>query len=107
MQTVAMRRSVYSLNSNSPISDKRIQDLTYQTLRGVPSAFNSQSTRIVVLVKAEHRKFWDMTKETFLADIEDEEAKKSLGGKLEGYKNAYGSVYTPLPLNSTRCRARV
>jgi len=92
MQTVALRRSIYALNSKSPISDKKIQDLAYQTLRTVPSAFNSQTTRLVVLLQSEHQKFWNMTKEVFLADVKDEKAAENLGKKLDGFGKAYGSV---------------
>jgi len=92
MQTVALRRSIYALNATSPISDARILDLTHQTLRGVPSAFNSQTTRLVVLLKAEHVRFWAMARDVFLADVEDAKAKEALGAKMDGYAKAYGSV---------------
>jgi len=92
MQTVALRRSIYALNATSPISDARILDLTHQTLRGVPSAFNSQTTRLVVLLKAEHVRFWAMARDVFLADVQDDKAKEALAAKMDGYAKAYGSV---------------
>lgn len=92
MKAVSDRRSIYAINSTSPISDKRIQDLVYETMRHVPSAFNSQSARAVVLFKDEHRRFWAMAKETSLASIPDEGKKAYMAGRLDGFAKGYGSV---------------
>ncbi len=58
----------------------------------VPSAFNSQSTRAVLLLKQEHEKFWEMTKEVLKASAADEEAAKKTESRMDGFKGAYGTV---------------
>lgn len=55
---VQQRRTIYALNKKSPVPDQRIEDLTRQAIKDVPSSFNSQSARLVVLLKDEHDKFW-------------------------------------------------
>ena len=44
------RRSYYSIGSSSPVSDEELIRVVRQAVKHVPSAFNSQSTRIRVVV---------------------------------------------------------
>ena len=58
------RRSYYSIGSSSPVSDEELIRVVRQAVKHVPSAFNSQSTRIVLLLGDEHQKLWDIVKDT-------------------------------------------
>lgn len=57
------RRTYYSLSAGSPVSDEQIQDIIDFAVTHVPSAFNSQSTRIVLLLGEQHKKVWEITKD--------------------------------------------
>ena len=57
------RRSYYSITDSSPISDKAIREIIDFAIMQVPSAFNSQSTRIVLLLGKQHKRLWEITKE--------------------------------------------
>ena len=50
------RRSYYALDSQSPISDEQIEEIIRFAVAHTPSAFNSQSTRLVLLLGEHHRK---------------------------------------------------
>ena len=63
------RRSYYSIGSSSPVSDEELIRVVRQAVKHVPSAFNSQSTRIVLLLGDEHKKLWDIVKDTLKARI--------------------------------------
>ena len=91
LEAVAKRRSYYPLEKKSPISDARIQEIIKETLLHVPSSFNSQSTRIVLLVKSEHEKFWDIAIEV-LKGIVPADAFAATEQKLTMFKGAYASV---------------
>merc|ERR1711977_155998 len=67
LETVKARRTYYALKKESTISDAKIQEIIKEAVLHVPSSFNSQSTRVVLLVKEEHDKLWDIAKETFKA----------------------------------------
>ena len=56
---VKSRRSYYQLEASSPISDDAIHAMVKDAVLHVPSSFNSQSTRIVVLLADEHKKLWE------------------------------------------------
>lgn len=55
-EAMAHRRSYYSIGSDSPVLDEEIVHIIREAVKNVPSAFNSQSTRIVLLLGDEHKK---------------------------------------------------
>lgn len=85
------RHSIYALEDSSPISDARIQELVRDTMLNVPSSFNSQSTRVIILLKDQHKKYWEMAKSTLAEGMDEETAKKNLG-RIDGFTAAYGSI---------------
>ncbi|MDL2291731.1 nitroreductase family protein, partial [Bacteroides sp. OttesenSCG-928-F21] len=58
------RRSFYAISNHSPISTEEIERIINDVMLHVPSAFNSQSARVVLLIGKEHRKLWSIVKET-------------------------------------------
>ena len=50
------RRSYYELTPESPIDDAKIEEIIHFAIRHIPSAFNSQSTRLVLLFVATEQK---------------------------------------------------
>ncbi|KAF2834545.1 nitroreductase family protein [Patellaria atrata CBS 101060] len=98
---VKTRRTYYQLNKDIPISDDRIAELVKDTVLHVPSSFNSQSARLVVLLKDEHDKFWDFAKEV-LKPMVPPEAFGKTEQKLNGFKAGYGTILfyeAPEPVN--------
>lgn len=91
LELVKARRSIYPLNKNLPISTDRIQEIVKEGLQHVPSSFNSQSNRVVVLFGAEHDKFWDITTETLKA-IVPEDKWEPTAQRMAMFKGAAGSV---------------
>jgi hypothetical protein len=94
MDAVRLRRSVYQLGKDIPVTDARIQELIKETILHVPSSFNTQTARVVLLVKEEHEKLWDMTKDILKA-IVPADGWAATEGKLNMFKAAYGTVRPP------------
>lgn len=88
---VHTRRSIYPLSNSSPISDERIIEIVRDAILHVPSSFNSQSTRAIVLLKAEHEKLWDVTKECLKPQLPADQFEKT-SKKLDGFRAGYGTV---------------
>jgi len=86
------RRSIYSISDEPVLSDDRIQEIIYEAVKHTPSAFNSQSTRIVLLLKEQHHKLWDLTKETLRRIAKDEAKFESTAQKMAGFRGGYGTV---------------
>lgn len=66
---LAHRRSYYSIAGSSPISDEAIIETVEFAVRNMPSAFNSQSTRVVVLFGTHHAKLWDVVMQTLRTQV--------------------------------------
>ncbi|KAK9241109.1 Nitroreductase-like protein [Lipomyces kononenkoae] len=91
LDAVRARRTYYQLLNKSPIPDSRIVDLVNDAILHTPSSFNSQSTRLVLLLKKDHEKLWDITKDTLKAVVPPD-AFAATNQKLNGFQNAYGTV---------------
>ncbi len=62
-ETIKDRRSIYAINSESPVSDDRITEVVGQAAQYAPSAFNCQSSKAVVLFGENHKKLWNIVME--------------------------------------------
>lgn len=91
LDAVKDRRSIYALNKESPISDEAIEELVKQTILNVPSFFNTQSARLVVLLKNEHDLFWDMVKEVLKPVVPDDQFAAT-EQRLSMFRGGYGTV---------------
>ena len=86
------RRTYYHITNSSPISDEQIKEIIDFAVMNVPSAFNSQSTRIVLLLGKNHKKLWEITKET-LKRLVSAEVFKGTEAKIDGSLAAgYGTI---------------
>jgi hypothetical protein len=88
---IKTRRTMYSLSKKSPISDERIEEVLKDALKNAPSAYNSQSGRIVLLLGPVHDEFWDATKE-ILRPLTPPDFFAKTEGKMAAFKAAYGTV---------------
>lgn len=91
-EVVRTRHSNYALSPQSTISDSRIEEIIRDVILHVPSSFNTQSTRIVVLLKEQHQILWDLVAKIMSATIPEEQYIKMTAPKLNGFRNAYGTV---------------
>ena len=92
MEALKHRRTYYAITNQSPISNKQIEELVNFAVTHVPSAFNSQSTRVVLLLGENHRKLWQIVKDT-LRKIVPAEAFKATEAKIDGsFACGYGTV---------------
>ncbi|WP_055427730.1 nitroreductase family protein [Bifidobacterium aesculapii] len=86
------RRSQYALTGASPISDQEIADLVKKVVVDVPSAFNSQPQRAVVLFGDASQKLWDIVKETLRKIVTDDEQFKATSAKIDSFAAGHGTV---------------
>lgn len=86
------RRTSYNISNSSPISDNEIKEIIDFAVTNVPSAFNSQTTRVVLLLGENHTKLWNITKDT-LRKIVPEEAFGQTEAKINNSFNCgYGTI---------------
>ncbi|KAF7863064.1 hypothetical protein EAF04_007147 [Stromatinia cepivora] len=91
IELLKARRTIYALEAKSPIPDAKIQEIVEQIILHTPSSFNSQSTRVVLLLKDEHEKLWDITKDALKAVVPEAQFEAT-AAKIAGFRGGYGSV---------------
>ena len=85
------RRTYYGINKEVQVSDEKIKEIVEFAVKYTPSAFNSQTARLVVLFGEAHDKLWDITKET-LRKIVPENNFAPTEEKMNAFKSGYGTV---------------
>lgn len=85
------RRSIYALSKESTISDEKIKEILEHVVMHTPSAFNSQSARVVLLLNKEHDKLWDITLESLRKVVPADQFSQTKE-KIDSFKNGYGTV---------------
>lgn len=83
--------SHYAISKESVASDERIQEIIEFAVKHVPTAFNSQTGRVVVLLGDQHDTLWDITTET-LKNVVPEESFASAQEKMDMFQAGYGTV---------------
>lgn len=92
VEALKHRRTYYAITNQSPISDEEIEQIVQLAVTHVPSAFNSQSTRVVLLLGDNHQKLWQIAKET-LRSILPAEAFAGTEAKINGcFASGYGTA---------------
>lgn len=90
-QMMENRRSYYAIDKKSPISDQKISEIIEHAVKYVPSSFNSQSARVVLLLGENHDSLWEITRET-LRKVVPAESFSPTDEKIDGFKSGYGTI---------------
>ncbi|MBV7509561.1 nitroreductase family protein [Bacillus sp. sid0103] len=85
------RRSIYGINKDVQVSDERIKEIVEFAVKHTPSAFNSQTARLVVLSGEAHNKLWDLTTEALRKVVGDGDFSATQQ-KMDSFKAGYGTV---------------
>ena len=85
------RRSIYTISNETTISDERLAETIGQAVQNVPSAFNSQSAKVVILLGENHKKLWGITMDT-LRKLVPSENFAPTEEKINSFAAGYGTV---------------
>ncbi|NDV80465.1 nitroreductase family protein [Bacteroides sp. 51] len=92
VDALANRRSHYAISPKSPISDKEIENIVATVLTHVPSAFNSQTTRMVLLLGENHLQLWEIVKATLKERISAEAFVQTEAKIDNSFASGYGTI---------------
>ena len=85
------RRSIYALGNDLPISEEAVTDLIKAAVKASPSSFNSQTSRVVILMDDAHAKLWDIVENT-LKPLTPAEAFPNTQAKLASFAAGKGTI---------------
>ncbi|WP_409228623.1 nitroreductase family protein [Gudongella sp. SC589] len=90
-EVMKIRRSMYALTRETTIEKERIKEVVEHSLNYTPSAFNSQSGRVVVLFGDDHDKFWEITKNSLISS-QPEDRHNDTAQKIDNFKHSFGTA---------------
>lgn len=90
--TIQLRRSYYGISDKIDISDKELEDILATAIKHVPSAYNSQTTRFVLLLGKEHNKFWNIVLESLRKIVPADKFGPTEGKINNSFNCGYGTI---------------
>jgi len=91
LSALAKRRTHYSLDKAITASQARVEKIVEAAVQSTPSAFNSQSARVVLLFGEHHDTLWQITKDA-LRKIVPAEAFAPTEEKINSFAAAAGTI---------------
>ena len=88
---IKQRRTIYAVGKNVALTPEKIESVIKEAVNHSPSAFNSQTSRIVTLFGDSHLQFWNIVRET-LRKIVPEAAFEGTNAKINSFAAGYGTV---------------
>ena len=85
------RRTQYALGRNVNISRAELGSLIRETIKWTPSAFNSQSSRALILWGDQSTKLWELVKSELARKVSDTAANQA-EAKLKGFAAGIGTI---------------
>ena len=94
-EAVAARHSAYMLDDDISSVGVTLDDVVENLRRiapNVPSSYNTQSVRMVVLGGEDHRVFWGIVEDVLRAKVADEQKFKRTEVKIRNFGKAAGTI---------------
>ena len=85
------RRTIYSLNDKLPVATQSVVEAVEHAILHTPSSFNSQTTRIVILLGIEHKRLWDIAEKN-LREIVGDGDFSSTKQKMDSFRAGVGTI---------------
>lgn len=92
LDAIKSRRTIYALNKDlGAVTTDRVRDIVRQATLHTPSSFNVQSNRTLVLLGAQHDRFWDIVLSTLRAIVPDS-GWEATSARIGGFRAGAGTV---------------
>ena len=90
-QAFEQRRTIYALGNELPVAPQDIVNIAERVLLHTPSAFNSQSSRLIVLFGTQHQQLWDIAEAQLRQQVGDGDFTGSKQ-RMDSFRAAAGTV---------------
>lgn len=92
INSINHRRSITQLKTTVPFDKEVFSQMIQDVIKNTPSAFNSQSSAVLVIFEETHRQFWEVVRQRVNPLVSDEGAKNRTNQKIDGFKSGDGTV---------------
>jgi len=86
------RRSIYALGKDLELSNQELIETIQGAVLNTPTAFNSQTSRVVILLDEESDAFWNEIAYSELEEVTPAEAFEATKERLAGFAQAKGTI---------------
>lgn len=86
------RRSYYAIGNQTTLPDDAIEEILDFAALHIPSAFNSQSTRMVLLLKEHHQKLWQIVSDVLRQTVPATAFSTTEAKIKKSFASGYGTV---------------
>ena len=86
------RRSIYALGKDLELSNQELIETIQGAVLNTPTAFNSQTSRVVILLDEESDAFWNEIAYSELEKVTPAEAFEATKERLAGFAQAKGTI---------------
>ncbi|WP_336949348.1 nitroreductase family protein [Acinetobacter junii] len=91
LNSIKARRTIYAIGKNVTVDQTKIEETIREAVKQSPSAFNSQTSRVVTLYGESHTNFWNIVRET-LRKIVPAEAFEGTNQKIDSFAAGFGTA---------------
>lgn len=91
LNSIQNRRSIYGISNASALSDAQLQALVETAVTHVPSAFNAQTSRVILLTGESHKKLWEITHNALKAIVPETKFQPTRE-KIASFAAGYGTI---------------
>ena len=91
LNQIKQRRTIYAIGKKVELTVDQIEEIIKEAVRHSPSAFNSQTSRVVTLYGESHAQFWNIVRET-LKKMVPEAAFESTNTKIKSFEAGFGTA---------------
>lgn len=92
VKALSARHSEYALTDSSDLSNAEVADLVKEVTLQIPSAFNSQSQRAVVLFGDASKKVWDITLKALRAVVPEDQPFEPTEQRVAAFAAGQGTI---------------
>lgn len=85
------RRSIYSISNQFVISDEKITQILEDGINHTPSAFNSQTSRVVLTIGEKHNRVWEIVLNQLKKQVPEDKFEKTRQ-KIASFSAGYGTI---------------
>ncbi|MQZ57058.1 nitroreductase family protein [Acinetobacter junii] len=91
LNSIKARRTIYAIGKNVTVDQAKIEETIREAVKQSPSAFNSQTSRVVTLYGESHTNFWNIVRE-ILRKIVPAEAFEGTNQKIDSFAAGFGTA---------------
>ncbi|PWN49924.1 Nitroreductase [Violaceomyces palustris] len=92
LAALSSRRTYYSLSKKPILSDAKVTELVQEAVKHSPSSFNSQSSRVVILLGKEHDDYWNEIVPQELKKVASPDKLQTGLDRVKTFQPGYGTI---------------